>query len=263
MNIPEQILDPVPIWLLFVGYAVISLIIFQAGYLLGRWWQERTPDEHEGLTGMLVGSLLATLAFLLAVTMGMASDRFDARRALVLNEANTIGTTYLRAGYLPEPQSSDIQNLLREYVPLRVVVADNAQLVANAARSVEIHEEIWATTEELARTTPDSVVLGLFIETLNDMIDLHTERVVVGVYARVPDTVLYLLVIGAWLAVAMVGYNAGLTRHRSLLSAVILIVALGAILTLVVDLDRPRDGFVRVSQQALVDLQEQLGPPSP
>ena len=70
---------------------------------------------------MLVGSILAMLAFLLAVTMGMASDRFDTRRGLVRDEANTIRTTFLRAGYLAEPYGKDIQNLLREYVPLRIV----------------------------------------------------------------------------------------------------------------------------------------------
>ena len=85
---------------------------------------------------MLVGSILAMLAFLLAVTMGMASDRFDARRGLVRDEANTIRTTFLRAGYLAEPYGKDIQNLLREYVPLRIVSQDYTQLEAQQ-RAVE------------------------------------------------------------------------------------------------------------------------------
>ena len=73
---------------------------------------------------MLVGSVLGLLAFLLAVTMTMASDRFDTRRALVLEETNSIGTTYLRAGFLDEPYAGDIRELLREYVPLRITVND-------------------------------------------------------------------------------------------------------------------------------------------
>ena len=77
---------------------------------------------------MLVGSILAMLAFLLAVTMGMASERFDARRGLVRDEANTIRTTFLRAGYLAEPYDKNIQNLLREYVPLRIVSPHYTQL---------------------------------------------------------------------------------------------------------------------------------------
>jgi hypothetical protein len=92
----QQLLDSLPILGVFVVFAVLCLAAYEVGFRIGRWWQERTPDEKEGPTGMLVGSILALMAFLLAVTMGMASDRFDARRGLVLEEANSIGTTYLR-----------------------------------------------------------------------------------------------------------------------------------------------------------------------
>jgi hypothetical protein len=259
---PQQLLDPIPIVGVFVLIAAILLAVFEVGYRVGRWRQERTPDEKEGPTTMLVGSLLALMAFLLAVTMGMASDRFDTRRGLVLDEANAIGTTYLRAGYLPQPYGADSQALLREYVPLRVNVADQQVRAANFARSTEIHAELWAMAEELARATPDSVVLGLYIETLNQTIDLHATRATAIVYARVPETVLILLILGAALTLGMVGYSAGLTHRRSLPGAVVLVVVLAAVLTLVVDLDRPRDGFLQVSQQPLLDLQEQIGSPS-
>jgi hypothetical protein len=259
---PQQLLDPIPIVGVFVLIAAILLAVFEVGYRVGRWRQERTPDEKEGPTTMLVGSLLALMAFLLAVTMGMASDRFDTRRGLVLDEANAIGTTYLRAGYLPQPYGADSQALLREYVPLRVNVADQQVRAANFARSTEIHAELWAMAEELARATPDSVVLGLYIETLNQTIDLHATRATAIVYARVPETVLILLIIGAALTLGTVGYSAGLTRRRSPPTAAVLVVVLAAVLTLVVDLDRPRDGFLQVSQQPLLDLQEQIGSPS-
>jgi membrane protein YdbS with pleckstrin-like domain len=259
----QKLLDPIPIIGVFALIAAILLVVFEVGYRVGRWRQERTPDEKEGPTGMLVGSLLALMAFLLAVTMGMASDRFDTRRGLVLEEANAIGTTYLRAGCLPQPYGADSQDLLREYVPLRINVADLEQREANFARSTEIHAELWAMAEELARRTPDSVVLGLYIDTLNQTIDLHATRATAIVYARVPETVVLLLVIGAALTMGMVGYNAGLSRRRSFLGAAVLVVVLAAVLTLVVDLDRPRDGFLQVSQQPLIDLQEQIGAPSP
>ena len=258
---PQQLLDPVPIVGVFVLIAAILLGVFEVGYRVGLWRQEKTPDEKEGPTTMLVGSLLALMAFLLAVTMGMASDRFDTRRSLVLEEANAIGTTYLRASYLPQPEGVDSQELLREYVPLRINVSDRAELAANFARSTEIHAELWAMAEELARATPDSVVLGLYIDSLNQMIDLHETRATAIVVARVPETVVILLIIGAALTMGMVGYSAGLTRRRSFLGATVLVVVLAAVLTLVIDLDRPRDGFLQVSQQPLLDLQQQIGPP--
>ncbi len=210
---------------------------------------------------MLVGSILALLAFLLAVTMGMASDRFDARRSLVLAEANAIGTAYLRAGYLPEPASSQARELLRQYVPLRIVVTDANDIQADIDQSNAILAKLWTVTEGVAKTNGSDVV-ALYVDSVNETIDLHESRVTAGLYSRVPETVLLLLVGGAALSLGMVGYSAGLTGRRSPLSAVVLVIALGAVIMIVVDLDRPREGFIQVSQQPLLDLQQQIGPPS-
>ena len=126
-------LEDVPVLVIFAVFAVISFVAYEIGFQIGHWYQARTPGVQEGPTGVLVGSILALLAFLLAITMGMASDRFDTRRGLVLEEANSMQTTYLRAGYLPEPASSEIRNLLREYVPLRITPNDEATLPGQRA----------------------------------------------------------------------------------------------------------------------------------
>jgi hypothetical protein len=257
-----QLLDSLPIVGVFVAFAIFTMLCYEAGFRLGRWWQDREPGEQEGPTGLLVGSILALLAFLLAVTMGMASDRFDARRAVVLNEANAIGTTYLRAGYLPEPASSQIRELLRQYVPLRIVVTDTENVAADIKRSEEILAELWKISEGVARTTDQGDLVSLYLDSLNETIDLHETRVTAGLYARVPETVVLLLVGGSALSLGMVGYSAGLTKRRGLLNAIVLVLALGAVIMIVVDLDRPREGFIQVSQQPLIDLQRQIGPPS-
>jgi len=257
---PSQILDPLPILAVFGLFALVAMLCYEAGFRFGRWWQDRTPGEQEGPTGMLVGSILALLAFLLAVTMGMAADRFDARRAIVLDEANSIGTTYLRAGYLPEPASSQIRELLREYVPIRIVLTDATDAEKDIAESTAIQRQLWTIAEDVARTTDKGDLVALFIESLNETIDLHETRVTAR-NARVPETVVLLLIVGSALSLLMVGYSAGLTKRRSLLSAAVLVIALGAVITIVVDLDRPREGFIQVSQQPLLDLQQQVGPP--
>ncbi len=259
----QELLDSLPIGGVFLAFALLALVLYEIGFRFGRWWQKRTPEEVEGPTGMLVGSLLALMAFLLAITMGMASDRFDTRRGFVLAEANSVGTTYLRAGYLPEPASSESRGLLVEYVPLRIATDDLPTLGANMARSVEIHTALWSIAEELARATPESDVLALYIDSLNETIDMHETRVTAGLFARVPETVLVLLIIGSALTLGMVGYSAGLTRRRSPLTAVVMIIVLGAVITLVIDLDRPGGGFITVSQQPIIDLQGQIGSPPP
>ena len=257
----QQFLDPLPVVGVVLLFVVLALVAYELGFRIGRWYQDRTPGEQEGPTGVLVGSLLALMAFLLAITMGMAADRFDSRRGLVLAEANAIGTAYLRAGYLPQPQGEQIRNLFREYAPLRVATSDPTQLQSAIQESVRIQNEVWALTEEVAQLRSDDLV-ALYVESVNEVIDLHESRITAGIYARVPETVMLLLLGGSVLTLLMVGYSAGLTRRRSVLSAVVLVVALGAVLALVVDLDRPQDGILRVNQQPLIDLQQQIGPPS-
>ena len=87
-------------------------------------------------------------------------------------------------------------------------------------------------------------------------------RIVAGRYSRVPETVLLLLLVGSALSLGMVGYMAGLKRRRSILSAVVMVVALGVVLTIVIDLDRPTEGLIQVSQQALLAVQGWIGLPS-
>jgi hypothetical protein len=259
----RQALDAYPLLGILIGFAIAALLAYEVGFRLGRWWQNRTPDtKEEGPAGVIVGSLLALMAFLLAITMGMASDRYDTRRGLVLAEANSIGTTYLRAGFLPSPEAETTRELLREYVPLRVVTAETSATVeARLERSEEIHDELWTILEGVASTAGSSDLLATYVESLNETIDLNTSRVTAGLYARVPETVVLLLLSGTLLALGMVGYSAGLVGKRSAFSAVVLAIALGAVLMLVVDMDRAQDGFLQTGQQPLIDLQQDLGPP--
>ncbi|QSP93306.1 hypothetical protein LPB19_08640 [Marinobacter salinisoli] len=256
----QALLDSVPLSILFLMFVLSAMLISEAGYRVGHWWQRETPEEKEGPTNMIVGSLLGLLAFMLAVTMGMSSDRFDTRRAMTLAEANSIGTTYMRAGYLAEPAATQSRTLLSEYAPLRVVSKnpDPNDIIAGIARSQEIHTELWSIAEELARENPNSPLIALYIHSLNETIDLHETRVTAGIYARLPITVFILLLATFVLTLGMVGYSAGLTGRRSPPTAVVLIVVLGGVLSLLVDLDRPAQGLVIVNQQPLIDLLEQI-----
>ena len=253
-----QPLDSVPVLVFFGLFALVTLGFYEVGFRIGRWVQDRTADVvEEGPNGVLVGSIVALMAFVLAITTGMASDRFDARRLTVIEEANAIHTAYLRAGYIAEPGSSEARALLMAYVPLRITTGDQAAVAAAIVKSEELQRQLWAVAENAARQD-SSDVTALFVESINDVITVHEQRVTAGVYARVPPTILWVLVLGSALSLGMVGYSAGITRRRSPVTAIALVIALGAVLTLAVDLDRPRDGFIQVSQQPLIDLQRQI-----
>jgi hypothetical protein len=258
-----QLLDPIPVLALFVLFAMVTLACYEVGFRVGRWWQARMPGEQEGPNEMLVGSILALMAFVLAVTMGMAADRFDARRGMVLEEANAIGTAFQRADYLPSAEAAEVKALLQEYLPLRIATGDLSRIEANLVRSVEIHRELWTIHGAVAASGHSPDLMSSLGESLNDIVTVNQSRVVAGLYARVPETVVWLLLIGSALSLGMVGYSAGLKGRRGMLSAVVLVIALGVVTTLVIDLDRPRDGFLTVSQQALLDVQAWIGEPAP
>lgn len=256
-----ELLDDIPVWAFFLVFALITLGCYEIGFRVGRWWQEREPGEQEGPTDTMVGALLGLMAFLLAVTMGMAADRFDTRRGMVLEEATAIRAAYLQSDYLPAADATALKELVREYATVRVATSDMGQVQSAIVRSEELHGEMWAIVARVAESGYSPDLMSSLGDTITELITIHERRLVSGLYARVPDTVLVLLVVGSALALAVVGYTAGLKGRRGVLVAVVLVVALGVVLSLVVDLDRPQGGLVRVSQQPLLDVQRQIEPP--
>lgn len=140
----------------------------------------------------MVGSILGLLAFLLAFTFGLAAARFEARRQTVLEEANAIGTTYLRARLLPDPERTESAKLLREYVDVRLPDSrqkNTSQAITQAiTRSEELQEQLWSQAIAAAEKKP-TVVTGLFVQSLNEVIDLHAKRTLVGGRSRIPISI--------------------------------------------------------------------------
>lgn len=207
----------------------------------------------------MVGSILGLLAFLLAFTFGMAATRFDARRQSVLEEANAIGTTYLRARLLPQPQRAEIARLLREYADVRVEGIQKGDVAGAIARSEELHELLWSEAVGAAENkNANAIMTGIFVQSLNEMIDLHAKRVAVGTRSRIPISIWGGLFALATLGMAAVGYQAGLSATRRSPAMLGMVIAFAGVLWLIADLDRGSEGFLMVSQQALVDVQRSM-----
>src|SRR5436190_23752789 len=141
-------LDVVPVWGLFLASFGLIWLALEGGYRLGIWRHARASEEKEASVGAMVGSILGLLAFLLAFTFGLAASRFDDRRQTVLQEANAIGTTYLRARLLPEPQRTETIKLLREYADVRLPDTQHGNasktIPKAVARSEELHDQLWS-----------------------------------------------------------------------------------------------------------------------
>jgi hypothetical protein len=257
--LPHEPLDFIPLWAFFPAICVLTMLAVEGGYRLGQWRHARATEEKETPVGAMVASILGLLAFLLAFTFGMAANRFDARRQAVLDEANAIGTTYLRARLLPEPQGPEAARLLREYVDVRVRGVQEHKVAEAIARSEELHELLWREAVKASHNKDaNPVMTSLFIQSLNETIDAHARRVQVGMRSRVPFSIWAGLFALAILGMVGMGYHAGLSATRRSPAMLGLVVAFAGVLYLIAELDRSFEGSITVGQQALVDLQKSM-----
>lgn len=232
------------------------------GTLLGRRLRTRPEPIHQPV-GAAQGALLGLVGLVLAFGLTMAVGRYDNRRATVVQEANDIETTYLRAQLLAEPARSRSLALLRRYgdqaVDLADRVPDSGRFDADLDRMEAVQRSLWREAGDAVRSDPEGTAPRLYVESLNDMIDSHTDRVT-SLRNRVPGTVVVLQVLGGAVAVGVLAlYVALLGRGlaTSLVAATLVIV----ILFISIDLDRPHRGLITVPDRPLVAARAAMGEP--
>jgi hypothetical protein len=254
--------DVVPLPGLLLISAALLWLVLEIGYRYGIWRHAHLPDERDQPVGAMVASILGLVALVIGFTFSLAASRFDARRVTVLEEANAIGTCYLRARLLPEPEQSEIARLLREYVEIRVAAVREQKPEEAIERSETIHGLLWDQAASAAEKNQASMMTGVFIQSLNNVIDVHAKRVMVGLRSRIPLVIWAGLFGLSMLGMAAVGYQAALTTSRRSPAMVGLVFAFTIVLMLIADLDRGQDGLLRVSQRSMLDLQRSMQPAS-
>ncbi len=233
-----------------------------AGVLLGRYLRKHSEALREPF-GVLQGALLGVVGLILAFGLSLAVGRYEDRRAAVVAEANAIGTTYLRAQLLAEPERSRSLALLREYVDLAIRlshdVPNSSDMKRTAAAEGVVQRRLWALAGESVDKAPIASAPRLYVDTLNSMIDMQTVRIS-GLNNRVPGAVLGLELIGAAIALGL------LALYLSVLGRVptpmLLAGALVTMLLLVTfDLDRPVRGLITVPSTPLETLRASMALP--
>jgi len=258
---PGFSLDPLPMPAVFAVTMFLVLLAVEIGYRAGIYVHGRSNQEQAAPVGGMVGAVLALLAFLLAFTFGMAANIFQAKREVVLEEANSIGTTWLRAGMLEQPHRDTVRGYLREYVDVRLDAVKTGKVAEAIVRSEELLNLLWKEAELVAAQQPQSIVVGLFVNTLNDTIDMHSKRVMIGVRSRIPRTIWYALYAVSILGLGAMGYQAGLSGSSRSIAVVVVALAFSTVIWLIADLDRTQDGMLRVGQEAMLDLQKSMAAP--
>jgi len=201
--------------------------------------------------------VLGLLALLIGFTFSLAIDRFETRRALVLEEANAIGTAYLRAQLLDEPHRARISQLLLEYTDNRLEIAGLAPPQARrlAARNDQLANRLWIETVAAWPTIRGMDFSSSFIDSMNTVIDLNESRKTARL-AKVPYEVYLVLFIYIIAAAGLVGYTRDSGRERWAATFLFLLLTLS--LMLIIDIDRPATGGINESQRPMEDLQASL-----
>lgn len=254
-----DVLNSFPSWIVFCASAVFFIFACELGFRYGRGVRLRRQEDDMGSTGLVTGSILGLVSFLLAFTFGIAASNFSERRGLVLDEANAIGTAFLRADLIAEaPQAEAFRALLREYVEDRasiglvkeMTMADTLQVIRD---SEALQARMWQLVAPMARDNP-TPTNSLVVSALNDVIDFHTLRVAVGVRHTIPDIIWLALYVISALALGATGYRFGVSfeKRSELLPG--MVIAFTALITLIADLDDPRHGFLKNDQSAMIDL---------
>jgi hypothetical protein len=252
-------------WIVFGIVTSLLLLAAEFGFQSGRRLYTKHDEPRKAQIAGTQTAVLGLLGLLLAFTFAMAAARYESRRQLVLEEANAIGTTYHQASLLPEEHKTNVENLLRQYVNVRLdfyFSGRSKAALANAQQATaELQHELWNHAVAAAKEAPTPVT-ATFINSLSSAIDLDAMRLH-AMRTRVPGAVWILLLVvaisGCWVS----GYGAGGSGERGAFISLWLPLLIGVVITLIADLDRPRGGLIGTSQEPLLDLQLSLQPRQP
>jgi hypothetical protein len=241
---------------------ILSAVIFGAtclGLFLGRYVRHRAEHLREPL-GILQSALLGLVGLVLAFGLALAVGRYESRRAAVVDDANDIGTTYLRAQTLSEPIRTRSLRLLVRYTDTSIRLSQSVPTSDKARRTIadgeNVQRQLWALAGQALAEAPIASAPRLYVETLNTMIDQQTVRVA-ALNNRVPGPVLAVEVIFAAAALGLLGFYLAILGRGVL--PVLLAAALVCILLLVTfDLDRPTRGLIKVPATPLTSLRASM-----
>lgn len=244
---------------MFLLPLVAVLFPILIGQRYGIYARKKSAENPDAAIGSLVGATLGLLAFMLAFTFDIVSDRYNARTDLLLDEVTNIRTAYLRAGLIPEPLRSDSKKILVEYVDVRVeLVKDYSKRDYAIKRSQQMLDSLWSYAEALAAQDRSSEAYALFTSSVNDLVDLFNQRITFTFEYRVPGTIFYVLYFMAFFSMLMLGYQFGITGKENFMLNFFLSIVFAAVIWLIIALDRPESGLIRLNQAPLFSLQKQL-----
>jgi hypothetical protein len=250
-----------PSYAVSIALFLCMLFAMALGGLTGKRMQARVNEDAKAQANAVQGSLLGLLALLLGFTFSLSLGRFDQRSGEVVNEANAIGTAWLRSDLIGDERRDEAKALLQRYVAIRAE-ASTISAAETQARGALIEEandvfaELWQVAVAEARAASNPVTMS-FAASLNDMTDALASRDA-AINRHVPELVLILLFGTFILLGGVVGYSSGISRIRPGVPVYAMMLLIVVLVFLIIDLDRPRRGLIEVDQTNLSTLNESI-----
>jgi ABC-type multidrug transport system fused ATPase/permease subunit len=247
--------------MILLGLFLCMLLAMEFGFRGGSRKKVSVPEAITQANSVLV-SMLGLLALLLAFTFSAALQRYEDRSQTVVAEANAIGTAYLRASLLPGEMTDEVQATLRQYLDIRVqegrVDATESELHATLVSQAKLlQSQLWSQAVRAAKLDPSPVTSGLFIQSVNDLIDTSGTRSA-ALNRHVPEFVLLVMFVTIVLMAAALGYASGTAGHRVTLAAFVMVILVALFVYLILDLDSPRRGVIQVSHESMLSLEQTI-----
>ena len=248
---------------LTVGLFAGVLLLLLLGRRIALWRARGGQEGPRAEVGVMDGAVFALLGLLLAFTFSGAASRWDTRRLLVVEEANAIGTAYLRVDLLPPDAQPAVREKFRQYVDARLAVyrsfPDLSAVKAELARAAKLQGEIWAEAVALSRSEGSQPVRMLVLPALNAMIDITTTRTVAA-QTHPPSIIYATLIVLMLVSSLLAGHRMAEGQGLSVVHMVGFALTMALALSVIIDLEYPRVGFLRldVYDQVLVDVRESM-----
>jgi len=247
--------------------AILLLVCMVALLEIGRRFGNRRlakdPEGARAGTGTVDGAIFALFGLLIAFTFSGAASRFDTRRHLIVEEANAIGTAWLRLDLLPDPDRTALQALFREYLDSRLAVyrklPDLEEAYAELSRSSELQGVIWQRSVAASRTGEGERARMLLLPALNQMFDITTTRTMAAQFH--PPVIIFGLLGTLGLGCAfLAGFGMSGAKERSWAHMVGFAAVVAITVYVILDLEYPRLGLIRVDamDKVLIELRESM-----
>jgi hypothetical protein len=251
-------MDLIPLEILFAGTIVLIYLAIELGYRAGNTHLPALKIAKEKITSTNASAVLGMLAFVLVFAFSIVYGRYETKKELVRDEANIIRNAWTRSDFLPDADRTDTKNQIKRYVDLRLELSDSNEMdklhrVLEESNSIQYR--LWETAVVNAKKDMNSDVAALYIESLNEMMNQQAIRVSIGAIVRVPAFIWIILYLMVFLGMFSIGYQTSITNSsRNSWLTPVMVLSFSLMLLVIAALDRPDNGYIRVSQQPLEDL---------